>query len=459
MSLSRLDRSELAAGTEPGWYMDPDGPDFDTRLGQVIADAQDMAGNGPLPTAEEREQALSALSASPNKSWPSPLRAEAFHGIAGDFVRLIEPHTEADPAALLVTFLAGFGNAIGAKPHVMIDGAKHGAKINTVLVGETSSGRKGTAQARSESVVRAADESWTACRASNVASGEVLVWALRDAKGDDPGESEKRMWAVAPEFAGLLATCKRDGSILSPILRDGWDSDALRHTSKVKPSNATGAHITVIGHITPVELRGALTNTEAANGFGNRFLWVCTRRSKSLPRGSLLKNGSLEVLTNRLRTAIDYAKTIGRLEYDGGFWDVFTARYDELTSDRPGLFGAVTGRGAPYIHRLALVYALLDCSPLIERKHAVAAFAVWDYCSASAAHIFGQRLGNPIADAILDALRSEPEGMTRTEISKAFGAGHEKHGPALSLLRDSALAYPVKLSGTGGRAAERWYAA
>ncbi|MFC1944493.1 hypothetical protein ACFLX5_03240 [Chloroflexota bacterium] len=30
--------------------------------------------------------------------WPNPLEEEAFYGLAGDVVRAIAPHTEADPA-------------------------------------------------------------------------------------------------------------------------------------------------------------------------------------------------------------------------------------------------------------------------------------------------------------------------------------------------------------------------
>src|SRR5215472_7873863 len=40
------------------------------------------------------------LTASPESlspSWPEPLRPAAFHGPAGELVRLIEPHSEADP--------------------------------------------------------------------------------------------------------------------------------------------------------------------------------------------------------------------------------------------------------------------------------------------------------------------------------------------------------------------------
>jgi bifunctional DNA primase/polymerase-like protein len=34
--------------------------------------------------------------------WPDPLQSDAFYGLAGDVVRIIEPHSEEDPAALLV---------------------------------------------------------------------------------------------------------------------------------------------------------------------------------------------------------------------------------------------------------------------------------------------------------------------------------------------------------------------
>jgi len=51
--------------------------------------------------------------------WPQPMGADAFRGLAGDLVRAIDPHTEADPAALIVLFLAAFGNMAGAAAHFL----------------------------------------------------------------------------------------------------------------------------------------------------------------------------------------------------------------------------------------------------------------------------------------------------------------------------------------------------
>ena len=45
-------------------------------------------------------------------TWPAPLAHEAYYGLAGELVKAIAPHTEADPAALLFTLFVLFGNVI-----------------------------------------------------------------------------------------------------------------------------------------------------------------------------------------------------------------------------------------------------------------------------------------------------------------------------------------------------------
>jgi hypothetical protein len=78
------------------------------------------------------------------RSWPAPMRDEAMHGLAGKLVQTLEPHTESDPAALLVQTLAGWGSLIGRGPFYVTDGAHHHTNLYVNLVGTTSKGRKGT---------------------------------------------------------------------------------------------------------------------------------------------------------------------------------------------------------------------------------------------------------------------------------------------------------------------------
>jgi hypothetical protein len=58
-----------------------------------------------------------------------------YWGLAGDIVRRIAPHTEADPVALLIQILAVFGNVIGRRAYTIADGALHALNIFAVACG------------------------------------------------------------------------------------------------------------------------------------------------------------------------------------------------------------------------------------------------------------------------------------------------------------------------------------
>ena len=58
--------------------------------------------------------------------WPQLDRA-AMYGLAGDIIHTIEPHSEADPVALLLQILVLTGNAIGANPYYAVEGDRHHA--------------------------------------------------------------------------------------------------------------------------------------------------------------------------------------------------------------------------------------------------------------------------------------------------------------------------------------------
>src|SRR5581483_4114637 len=70
----------------------------------------------------------------------------------------------------------------------------------------------------------------------------------------DPGEEDKRLLVVEPEFANVLKQTERQGNTLSALLRQAWETGTLQTLTKNSPAKATGAHISVIGHITADEL-------------------------------------------------------------------------------------------------------------------------------------------------------------------------------------------------------------
>ncbi len=90
----------------------------------------------------------------------------------------------------------------------------------------------------------------------------------------------------------------------------------------------------------------------------------------------------------------------------------------------------MTARGPTHVWRIAMIYALIDRSRIIRRPHLDAALAVWEYAERSTRYIFGDALGYPVADHILQKLRSvSPDGVTRTEIVDLFA----RHAKAQSL--------------------------
>lgn len=409
--------------------------------------------------------------------WPEPPSGPAYYGLAGDIVALIEPHTEADPVAILVQLLTGAGNMIGRSAFFVAEADEHYTNLFALLVGRTSKGRKGSSLGQTLKPLTSVDPEWIKRKHSGLSSGEGLIWSVRDAiekqepqrdKGHitgyqkiivDDGVTDKRLLVVEPEFAQTLKVASREANTLSPIIRQAWDCGDLRTMTKNSPAVATGAHISIIGHVTREELRRNLNTTEASNGFANRFLWVCVARSRCLPDGGQLETVDFGESVRRLANAITFARGVGRMTRDDEARTLWHEVYPDLSEGKPGLFGAVTSRAEAQVGRLACIYALLDCSAIVRLPHLQAALALWKYCEASARFIFGDALGDPVADEILRALREAPAGLTRTDIRDLFGRNRSARevGSALATLTEHGCAYS-RSELTEGRPAQRWFA-
>jgi len=423
-------------------------------------DAEDLRKSRP----ERRDTTVSL--------YPAPPAPEAFRGLLGDFVACLDPHTEADRVAILIQALAAFGNLIGRSPHVVLDGTVHGMNLFAVLVAASSKGRKGTAWSHVRNTFTAIDDTWR--HVSGLSTGEGLIYHVRDAQDggtdshaqeargrNDEGVSDKRLFVAEPEFARVLRVCEREGATLSAVLREAWDSGGLATLTKNNAQKATGAHVSLIGHITAEELRRYLTATEAGNGFGNRFLWVCAKRSKYLPDGGRPDEKALTDLRRQIGLAVFHSRTREELRRDEAASAHWRVIYRELSEGQPGLLGSMTGRAEAQVMRLACLYALIDACQAITLEHLKAALALWRYCLDSARFIFGDSLANPIADDLRLALREAGAlGLTRAEMSREVlgrnrSAREIRH--ALDLLHELNLAW-TEAERTGvGRPVERWY--
>jgi hypothetical protein len=153
--------------------------------------------------------------------------------------------------------------------------------------------------------------------------------------------------------------------------------NAIIDLNELKPA-PPGAHIRIIGHITVDELRRYPDRTKCGNGFANRFLCLCVKRSKYLPDGGNLSDNALKPLVKRLAQAIGYARAIEEVTMGDHARTIWHAVYLELSEGLSGLLDAVTSRAEAQAIRLALLYALLDQSSVIQPTHLKAGLAVWE---------------------------------------------------------------------------------
>src|SRR3984957_15589432 len=342
----------------------------------------------------------------------------ALYGLAGEAVRTLAPHTEAQPEAVLLQLLAAFGNVIGPGPHCMVGPTRHTLNLFVVLVGESSKARKGTSWNQISQLFTEVDRTWTENR---VTSERLTARGLLGILGREQA-GDRRLLVLAEELSSVLHTMGRSRSQLSPLLRCAWDSGTLRMVDRDRLVQAGGSHLSLIGHITQRELAESLHRTEAHNGFANRCLWACVRRNRCLPDGGNLGAEELSAIARGLRRAVEWAQGQPEILFrrDQAASELWNSYYAILSQDRPGLRGTATGRAEAQVLRLSALYAALACSPIIRLPHLEAALALWDYCSASAASLFGTCVGDSIADRIREALQSSPNGLSREQIRNLF---------------------------------------
>ncbi len=394
----------------------------------------------------------------PEADDPPTLGETALHGLAGDAVRSLAPHSEADPAALLLQFLAAFGNLAGPGPQAMVGSTRHGLNLFVVLVGETSKARKGTSWRQIAELFAAVDPAWAQHQVSTTRPAPSNI--LKTLRDQQPA-TDRRLLILAEEFASVLGVLGRRSGQLSQFLRCAWDGGDLCASDGHNPVRASAAHISMVGHITESELAWHIGHNESHDGFANRCLWTSVHRSQSLPEGGRLSPDQSAALVRELDRATQWAKNQAELVFrrSDDARDLWNDCYPGLSESRPDVYGAATSRAEAQVLRLSALYAALDSSVLVETCHLHAALAVWEYCQASARIFFNNAPIDPAARRIQEALTSNPGGLSKTQMRGLFH-GHitvERIDLALEQLSTLGLISPRVEAGRG-RSATLWAA-
>jgi hypothetical protein len=350
-----------------------------------------------------------------------------------DFIDASAAYTEAHPACVAVHLLIGLGNLIGRGPHALVGATRHACNEFAMVVGPTSIGRKGDGRNLAFAPLELADQFWQV--ASGLSSGEGLIHSVRDPlfgvdkkTGEpvplDPGVDDKRLCVVESEASQMLKMFRREGNILSNVLRDAWDANRpLRTLTKATPVRATKAHISLIAHTTKEDLRAHLADLDVANGVANRFLFTAVQRTRELPEPLPLPPAVLAPLVERVRAVVTAAQGIALVERTAAARALWCERYPTLTVDRPDLTGALLARGPGHVTRLATLFALLTPAPRVDVEHLESALAWWEYGRQSVAFVFGDRTGNVTADRLRAEIMPGQE-MSLDGVRREIFAGH-----------------------------------
>ena len=122
------------------------------------------------------------------------------------------------------------------------------------MVGETSTGRKGSALGPVRAVLERVDGEWASkCIASGLSTAEGLIYHVRDAREEkqpvkeggrvvdyqtvivDAGVEDKRLLAIETEFSTTLRRMSSETNTLSSVIRQAWDSGSLATITKGSP--------------------------------------------------------------------------------------------------------------------------------------------------------------------------------------------------------------------------------
>jgi hypothetical protein len=436
--------------------------DFDHEIAQIRDDVEKrIASEEALPSEQKASSPMDINDDEDLASFALPVLSEdALYGIAGDFVKLASYNSEADPAAILATFLVRMGVEFGPNHIYKIGDCPHYPRLFSVIVGMTAQSRKGTSaypvkalfQQLGKSGVEVAGES-----PGPLSTGEGLVERVKDVpagigKNSGAGTSnDKRLFVLDQEFKSVLDASKRSGNTVLSTLLAFWDTGDVEPLIKHNKIKTTGAHLGIVTHITKEVLEASLSSQEYWSGLANRFLWIYADRKKIVPEPEPMDPMKLSTISSKIQQALTSIGSNSVLTLDSSSRAWWKSAYTKNETSIPaGLLGAVTNRISTQIIRLAMIYTLLDGGSSIKPQHLIAAQAMWQYSFDSARFIFSGPKDDSVAKTIRESLKQK--AMTKSEIHKLFNNHGKKDSinNAIKALISQGIVELIEVK-TGGR--------
>lgn len=402
-------------------------------------DAETSFGFDPVATALPKSD--------PHRNAPRP-DPGCLYGLVGDVARAAsKANREVNEHAAALAFMTVLAAGLGRGCYLSVGDDWHHPRLFALHVGRSGRGRKGTSTKLATRILHKLEELHPdvafQSHTGGLSSREGLVMKIhdgfKDGKDDVAAIHDKRLWVLESEFANTLHQTRRDGNTLSAALRDAWDGTGIKPATKAAPVSVTKPHINLLGHITPTELVDLMKAREISNGFANRFIMIWAEQPGLDAMPSFTTKEDLEALTVRTAEVLRFAKAdryaepdLIRLELSAEARERYKRVYQGELQDRTG-GERVTGlliRRAPYLLRLAMLFALTDKSYRIELNHLDVALHWVRYWAESVRFIFASAEEEDRSEKVQDAARCILEYIekfghaSRTDLMAKCFKGH-----------------------------------
>lgn len=436
-----VDLTQIHSSGEPHW------------MDKMIAGMEQAKASEPSGKRKKRQDDEGEFS---EYVLPRPeLRPCGLMGVLGEMVNAACANSEAVPTTVAIHILARFAATMGRTAYINIGDEQRHLRMNALIVGPTSKGRKGTSAAMPRRLFKMVEDRLGGLpvrQLTALATGEGLIFQVRDPYHDhegklvDAGVLDKRLFCDISEFAGVLAQARREAATLSTVLRDAFDGVMLTIPTKTSFNQATDSHIVVIGSVPETEIVKTLTSTDITNGLANRFPMFYSVRPQSVPFPKPTDQGLMESFAGHLATALQQAVTVGEVRMTSEARDYWAVLYEQIEEKvfPPGV-AALLARQSTYALIFAALLALLGRQREISPEHLDAAMAWIDYWEETAMFVFSSseqteavnKMRGLMDEIVLAVAALGGKRVSHTDVANKVTNKYQKAWPTAKAVKDA----------------------
>ncbi len=315
--------------------------------------------------------------------YPEP-PLDCFFGWFREYLDLVEPTTEASDAFHLAVSLTIVGAMIGRNAAVDYSSSNLHANLYSVLVGASGYSRKDTAILRGLKI--------TDLQLAAAAGGQhyprafQLVYNVSSAEGliTDLSVNANTLLYIS-EFSSLMRNARRKSTnTILPALIQAYNGMPLQNNVKKETERGSveAPCLSLLAATQPEVLAADMTGEDIASGFANRALWFPGQGKEARPRPPGLDRQAAWALYERLWKHINRNYPVGTVlplhEDTRELWDEWYQR-DRAMKGRDADEDSMRVRHAEFIHKVALIFAVVDGARAVRQRHMEPAMRLLDW--------------------------------------------------------------------------------